>query len=325
MSENIEIAILYRLYKTAFCVESNRTDVLRERFHTAGWIAKGKNRLRWDLIPSAVEEVQARLDVLRPSWREDANYLIRINKNPFNPADWAALPALQRAVSRKKYINRHNWRAISGAGPKHQPRRVSLDILTKDWLLRVRPNEGLLAVMSGMEFDVYKIATQWGEWVIPERAWLEVSGFKGKLPNAVLTCENLGAYIDIPPLKDISIIYSPGNDFAPAVEFLKMLPLSVPWVHFGDLDPRGIEIASLIAQASLRPHRVYIPSFIQEYWDLAHKVRSKWGDIPCNGNPILNKLKANGRGMHQERVLLDARIGGDIADFLSQVVEAGES
>ena len=66
------------------------------------------------------------------------------------------------------------------------------------------------------------------------------------LPRAVITCENLGAYIDLPANESTLVIYSPGADTEAAVALLKMFP-AAQWMHFGDLDPEGVEISKRIA------------------------------------------------------------------------------
>jgi len=154
-------------------------------------------------------------------------------KQPFKPADIDALPALRRSPPHKECINRRNWRAISGVGPKHRPRRVFPGVQTSDWILRFRPNCGLIATIGSNEVDLHEMAAEWTECVIPERLMLKFAGFKGSLPRAIITCENLGAYIDLPHIPASTIVFSPGKDIRAVILFLRSFP-DAKWLHVGD-------------------------------------------------------------------------------------------
>jgi hypothetical protein len=290
MIESVEIALLARLHSTGNCRESERIGSLIQRYQTAGWIIKGKRRHEWNLKEHAVEDVENRLTVLLPTWKSDFAFLIKQGKSPFKTADLEALSALRRPAPRKNYINRRNWCAISGAGPKHRQHRHSSDDLTVDWVLRLRPNQGLTAVLEDKEVDLYEIASLWTECVIPERAWANIKGFKGNLPKVIITCENLGAYIDIPDIPNAAIVYSPGKDIRSTVNLLDSLPSS-GWIHFGDIDPEGVNIALQIAKKTKRPFSSFIPSFIEDYFDLSHRVRVSWKETRLTSQLSRNSEK----------------------------------
>jgi hypothetical protein len=306
MIESVEIALLARLHKKGNCHESQRTIPLIRRYHNAGWIIKGKRRNEWNLKEHAVEDVEKRLTVLLPTWKSDFDFLIKQGRSPSKTADLEALSALRRPAPRKNYINRRNWCAISGAGPKHRQQRHSSDDLTVDWVLRLRPNQGLTAVLEDREVDLYEIASVWTECVIPERAWLNIKEFKGTLPKVIITCENLGAYIDVPDIPNAAIVYSPGKDIRSTIKLLISLPTS-RWIHFGDIDPEGFNIALQIANKTKRPFSFFIPPFIEDYLDLSHRVKDSWKKTPVN-DPALKEFRRRGSGIFQERFVLDERL-----------------
>jgi hypothetical protein len=315
--ESVEVALLARLQKNGNCLESERTRALIERYQTAGWIVRGKRRHEWTLKEQAVTDIEKRLAVLLPTWQADFEFLIKQGKSPLKTPDLEALAALRRPAPRKNFINRRNWSAISGAGPKHQQRRSSADDLTVDWVLRLRPNYGLIAIFDDKDTDLYEIASQFTECVIPERAWLKITGFKGALPKVIITCENLGAYIDISDIPHAAIVYSPGKDIRSTVKLLNSLPTS-GWLHFGDIDPEGVNIALQIAKKTSRSFSFFIPSFIEDYFDLGYRVKDSWKGTLIN-EPVLKELHKRGSGIFQERFVLDERLYKEltkiVADF----------
>lgn len=314
MIESVEVSLLARLRKNGNCLESKRTEALIERYRTAGWIVKGSRRREWNLKGQAIGDIEKRLTVLLPTWDADFELLEKEGKSPLNQADLEALPALRRPVPRKERINRRNWHAVSGAGPKRRQRRPSVDTLTTDWVLRLRPNRGLKAVFGDNAVDVHENALRWTECVIPERAWAKIRGFSGSLPEAVVTCENLGAFIDLPDIPNVTIVYAPGKDIGPAVLLLNLLPSS-RWVHFGDLDPEGVNIALRISRKTNRPLVFFVPTFAEEYLELelGYRIKEQWKD-PLPNLPILKCLQEKGMGIYQERFMLDERLQDDLAD-----------
>lgn len=312
MIEAIEIALLARLQKSGKCLESKRTAALIDRYRTAGWIIKGTRRREWKLKEQAIADVTKRLTVLLPTWNVDFELLEQEGKSPLNQADLEALPALRRPVPRKDRINRRNWHAVAGAGPKRRQRRPSADTLTTDWVLRLRPNRGLKAVFGDKTVDIYENALQWTECIIPERAWMKVTGFKGSLPHTVVTCENLGAFIDLPDISNVTIVYAPGKDIGPATLLLGLLPSS-RWVHFGDVDPEGLNIALRIGRKTNRPVIFFVPTFIEEYLnlELGHRLKEQWKD-PLPDLPFFRYLQERRMGIFQERFMLDKRLRDDL-------------
>jgi len=319
----IEIALLARLLRKASCVESKRTESLIVRYQTAGWILKGPRRHQWILQESSRQRVQNRLTFLVPTWEADFKLLEKDGKDPLSPVDLEILPALRRATPHRKILNRRNWKAITGAGPKHRQRRAFSGTLTSDWVLRLRPNQGLKAIMEGKEVDLQEMVSQWTECIFPERAWMKLEGFQGSLPKTVITCENLGAYIDFPDIPDAIIVFSPGKNIVATTRLLNKLPAEVRWIHFGDLDPEGYKIAITMSKETGRPLSFYIPSFINEYLDMGYPVGNKWKALP--DIPELKELQSRGLGIYQERFMLDERLQAELALDVNQSGICGDS
>lgn len=309
MINAIEITVLARLIETGVAKLSERNEPLIRRFETARWIDPGTRKNEWCARPDALPNLEFRLGALLPSWQQDFEFLRSIDRNPLDPRDIESLPALRRQVGVTGMLNRRTWNAAVGLGPKHQARLPAQTVLTKDWILRFRPNTGFCGVFAGKESHFCESDSVTTECMIPERAWMKFEEFSGVLPKAMVTCENLGAYIDLPVHESIMVIYSPGKDIEAASNIIKRLP-GVPWVHFGDLDPEGIVIAESIAQEVHRKINMFVPSFVMDYLP-GQPVKTEWTHIP--DLPIFVELKQTRKRIFQEVFLLDERLPDELA------------
>lgn len=307
MINSIEISALARLVETGAIKVGVKNDSLVRRFETARWIVLGVRKSEWVIRPDKKFCMEERLSILMPSWREDFSFLRSIGRDPYAPSDIEALPMLrrQRIVS-GTMVNRRNWNAAAGLGPKHKAKVSAHASLTKDWVLRFRPNAGLVCKQSSGITDLAEMAVIWTECLIPERAWTGIQTFSGVLPAAVITCENLGAYIDLPVNDSTLVIYSPGADTESAVALLKLLPATSVWLHFGDLDPEGIDIAQRLSVETNRDMKLLIPFFAEDYIDAARPVETAWGDVP--DIQLLRALKEKRKRIFQEVFMLDERL-----------------
>jgi len=307
VNDAAEIACLARLLETGSIRAGKKNKALIRRFESARWVKIGSRKDEWVLRPDKATDLENRLTLLLPSWSVDFELLRSIGRDHFDPSDIDALPMLRRNTNTPpgRMVNRRNWNAAVGLGPKHKAKILPQSLLTKDWVLRIRPNKGLMGATSKGDVNLYDIALTWTEFVITERAWMGISGFFGVLPATIITCENLGAYIDLPSRETTLVVYSPGADTEAVVALLKMLP-DVPWMHFGDLDPEGVAIAGHIAKETGRVLKLAIPDFAMDYLDAGKPVETPWGDIP--DVEILKKLKGKGKRIFQEVFMLDDRL-----------------
>lgn len=318
MNNSLEICTLGRLLEKQTIRAGVRNEGLIRRFEIARWIAPGTRRSEWVMRQESRANVEERLEALLPAWREQFAFLRSIGRDPLDPSDVEALPMLRRQVDvPAPWINRRNWNAAAGLGPKHKAKAPANCVLTKDWVLRFRPNRGLAGVRGGDHVDFSEIASQWTECVIPERAWAAVEAITGTLPAIIITCENLGAYVDFPATDSTLVVYAPGADTEAAAALLRKIP-SAPWVHFGDLDPQGMEIAIHLAAETQRTLRILIPSFAAEYLeDAAKPVKAVWDDVL--GIPLLSELRLRRRRIFQEVFMLDRRLAADVAAHIQSI------
>lgn len=306
MKDAVEIACLARLLETGTIRSGRKNGALIHRFETARWVMLGSRKEEWVLRSGKAPDLENRLSILLPTWRADFDLLRSIGRDHFDVSDIAALPMLRRNTNPSgRMVNRRNWNAATGLGPKHKAKIPSQSLLTKDWVLRFRPNKGLEGVNDKGRINLTEMAAEWTECVIPERAWVGFKAFSGVPPRVVITCENLGAYIDLPASESTLVIYSPGSDTEAAVALLKMFPAAM-WMHFGDLDPEGIDIAKRIAGEIERDMKLLIPFFADDYLDAAKPVETAWSEVP--DIPLLAELKKKKQRIFQEVFMLDGRL-----------------
>lgn len=314
----LEIALLARLIEHGTSPESGRNRALIRRYETAGWLLPSSRRNDWLVREEAVLHIRSRLATLLPTWETDFKLLQAHGLDPRKPLDIEALPALRRPVVAKGKINRRNWKSAAGLGPKRKSMLKTEATLTSDWVMRLRPNKGLLAKWEDGSTDLWEMAQIWTECPIPQRQWLNLREFAGTPPALVITCENLGAYIDLPLPENALAVFSPGKQTEFAIGLLAKLPTS-KWVHFGDLDPEGLEIAEQIANASGRKMALYIPSFATEYVKLGMAQKKKVVWKTESEHPVLKGLAERREGLYQEVFMLDPRLEEEIAELYGHV------
>lgn len=162
MSNALEISTLGRLIEKGLIKRGVRNEHLIRRFETARWLMPGSRRAEWVIRAEARESIENRLTKLLPNWSEHFAFLRSIGRDPLDGADIEALPMLRRQVGvSASCINRRNWNAAAGLGPKHRAKAPANCVLTKDWVLRFRPNLGLIGVRGTEHVDFYEVAQQW--------------------------------------------------------------------------------------------------------------------------------------------------------------------
>ena len=143
-------------------------------------------------------------------------------------------------------LNRKTWSAWAGAHSKsgHVTAPHGM-VLTADETVRVRPNRGLRMAMAEpcVELPLDALQAFLGEVAIPERGFGHAWRLDGVMPELIVTVENRGAFVDFPSVDGLLVVHAPGRNTALATRFISALPANIPWVHFPDLDPAGLDIA----------------------------------------------------------------------------------
>lgn len=315
--ECYEISLIERLLSGKEIIESKKSDVLLRRFYVAGWISVSRRNKGWQRSPESREPLIDRLQQLWPTREDDLPLLKSAGLSTENSSALLHLPSLRRKLSSVSgFVNNHTWSTLFGSGPKKSAWRDPGNdvVLTQDTVSRIRPNKGLELKCGRTILNLSDLASVLTEISISQRAILSGAVFAGVLPKAVITVENLGAFTDCPLPDDVMLIYSPGFDTKAAEQILRQLP-DVPWMHFGDLDPEGLQIWDVLQKAVGRPCLLFVPSFSEEYFDMAQKPDVPWLETP--NLPVFELLKQSGRGIFQEVFLLDKRLKNDLHSALT--------
>ncbi|MBL0543994.1 hypothetical protein JD507_02000 [Aeromonas jandaei] len=184
-------------------------------------------------------------------------------------------------------------------------------MLTQDEVIRIRTLDPLSLVdMHGQQHDMTAVMAQLGELVLPERALdtLAALEWQGEL---VITVENKGAFVDYPLQPGQLLLFAPGRNTRLAKRLIPLLPQSIEWAHFGDLDQRGIDIAVELARELHRPAMLWLPDAIHSYLEhyarpvgafteVAGKVHWRKEERVRGVLPWLDELITDGKWLEQE-------------------------
>lgn len=220
-------------------------------------------------------------------------------------------------------LNRRTWSAWAGAhaksGFKGAPDGI---VLTSDEGLRLRASASLqIASEEGLSIPLDGLQALLGEVMVPERAFGRNWLVSGLMPELILTVENIGAFVDFPAPPQMLLVHAPGRNTALATRFMARLPADIPWAHFGDLDPAGLDIAlSIRSSGHGRRPIPWIPlaaTALLETHSLP--LESPWPERvwpeAVQDNPVLRWLTTRHRWLEHEPVVLLPGLAEELANL----------
>lgn len=259
--------------------------------------------------------VEALLDRSCPDWRALLDELEQ-HDLPADLHGWKRLQEIRRGADLPSSLpDRINLRTATAAVGAHSKSRLGDRLrealgpveVTRDSLIRLRPNPGLLVEGAGATWRAEQIAEVLGELTLTERAIRDGTTLAGTLPGALLLAENLGFYLDVPVPPGWMVGHVPGWNTSTVRLLLDALP-SVPVVHFGDLDPNGVRIVAHLQR--IRPDLIWaVPPFWEE--QIATRGRStEWPpDLDLeDAPPLVRRLASAGVWLEQEALALEPRL-----------------
>lgn len=307
---DVEVALLLRLIETGECRESARASSILERFRLARWIEPARRPGLWKVRPGAAEGLRSRLTDLSPFWADDVR-LLRANRlDPLDPRSHQALAGLKAAHQPEGLLHRKTWNSATSAGSKRASQLPTTARLTDDWSVRGRVSCPAVLQTPHGPVDLYAVTRSLGEFSISERGWMAAQGFGGELPKHVLTVENLSPLVDLVLPADTMLLFSQGAAVDGAAALLREIP-SASWMHFGDLDAAGVQIALRLARLTNRSPSLYVPTFAGEYLPRKLSAQQVWSCEPFV-DPVLMQLSSQGAWLEQEIFVLDKRLSADI-------------
>ncbi len=195
--------------------------------------------------------------------------------------------------------------------------------VTGDEVIRIRSRgTGLIiAYRNGLLQSADDETALRTECTIPERLWLTKNQVTHKDIKLVMTVENLGAFVDLPLVDGLLLLYVPGLNLTQSA-LLESLPKEVPWVAFPDYDPNGLSIVRLMASRIERPCRIWFPTYwrdqvAQRGREMIGADKRNWRDAPTIELP---GLRDQNRWLEQETLVLDHRCDQAILELVDRGV-----
>ena len=286
------------------------------------WTRRTTRRDELAIVDEGRCELEMMLTTRWPQWRETRERLASANL-PISHEGWKRLQDEERAKGITLLPPHLNTKTASAmVGPHSKARLTDRRIealgdveLTRDGIVRLRPNVGLRLARSGTSIDASTLVSIAGEVVLNERALTSGTVVTGRRPAAALLVENLGPYLDLQAPANWMTIHVPGWNTVTVKLLLDQLS-ATPLVHFGDLDPDGALIVAHLRRSYPRLTWA-VPGFWNEHVpDRAR--RTSWpDDLVLDGAPALvHELKQSGLWLEQEAIVLDARLTKGLEEAL---------
>ena len=189
--------------------------------------------------------------------------------------------------------------------------------------LRLRTQNSVQLSFSEWTLNSQEDMARYGEIILNQHAIDRFQRLSANNPIHIMTIENPGAWHTLPLLPNLIAVYVPGNNQQAACNWIQKLD-HYSWSHFGDLDEKGISIASNIAKRLGKPLSLFIPEWWNEYIELfgiETTSENGWGRKPIlkpiNNNTLIGTLAENKQRMEQEAILLDKRFESTLSEHLS--------
>ena len=289
-----------------------------------GWTRRTRRQDQLALVPrfrSAVEQV---LDGSWPDWR---SCLDKLTERNLPPTESGLLTLLreQRLQTAVQLPQRVNQRTAAAAIGEHSKARLGDSVqqslqtceVTSDYVVRLRGCGGLSLTHNGKIYDASMFEKVQGELLLSERGFLDGTTIHGT-PAALLFVENVGPFVDLNPQAGWLLVHVPGWNTHAAKRLFEQYP-EVPALHFGDLDPEGLQIFRHLRQT--RPDlRWVVPDWIFDYV-MSHGLPKEWPDTleVADAPPVIRKLAEQRRWVEQEALVFDDRLWPALHEIASRL------
>lgn len=278
-----------------------------------GWARRTSRQDELAIVPAVRATLAEVLDNCWPDWRAVQQELANRGLPP-NDSGLRALRSQERAGRVESLPLRLNQRTAASAFAEHSKSRIGAAAqqrlqaseVTSDYVVRMRGCRGLSVQRDGVLYDAASLEQIQGELVLSERGLLDGTRLCGT-PCALLLVENVGPFVDLTPLPGWLLVHVPGWHTQGAKRLLEMIP-SVPALHFGDLDPEGLQIYCHLRRA--RPNLSWVvPDWSVDYLP-SHGLPTVWPDsaLLSEAPGLVQQLAKQGRWIEQEALVFDERL-----------------
>jgi hypothetical protein len=303
----------------------SRNGTVLDQFAVQGWIKHSSRKNEFEITKTGRGIAQKRLTNHWPSWQTDLLLFKAAQLSPEDPADWSLLKRDQAGHLARK-LNQINRRTLFAWERRHSKAKgefvsAAFDevTVTTDEIVRLRlPPCSRLKLKNGRSIECDELMETLGEVDIPERGWENIERIEAPQSRAIFSIENKGAFVDFPLVATATLVFVPGDDVSSLRQVVSKCAKQ-PLVHFGDLDPKGIQIYRTLAQEMSIMH--FIPNYVAEYIDThRQECDTPW---PVCGyeslNPVIGKLASIGQWLEQEALVLDHRFQNDVEQLIQRL------
>ena len=303
-----------------------RNGVVLDQFAIQGWIKNSSRKNQFEITQTGKSIAQKRLANHWPTWQADLLLFKSAQLSPEDPAAWSLLKRDQAGhLARKlKQINRRTLFAWERRHSKAKGEFVSAAFdgvsITTDEIVRLRlPPCSRIKLKNGKDIECDELMETFGEIDIPERGWENIAKIEAPQSQALISIENKGAFVDFPVIDSATLVFIPGDNTSALRRVIAVL-VKQPLLHFGDLDPKGIEIYRMLAREL--PVHQFVPRYACEYVDThAQPCEPPWSDGEYSSlDPLVAELVSCGRWLEQEALVLDYRFQSEVEIALKQLV-----
>jgi hypothetical protein len=310
----------------------NRNSEVLGRYATNGWISHTSRKDEFAITELGRRVAEKRLTENWIAWKSDLESFQRAGLSPEDLDAWRMIRRLSvRCVPRKlKKINR---RTLSAWERKHS--KVSFGAVSEqfkeatvtiDEITRIRlPSGSKLLLKDGTSSDCDLNRSLFGEVNIPERAWNHIQQIDAPDSRVIFSIENKGAFVDFPDIPFMTLIFCPGDNISAMREVISRIAQQ-PTVHFGDLDPKGIEIYEMLRREGLVQYH-FIPTFTEEFLPThAMSCETVWPQRDYSQlHSAIAKLVTMRSWLEQEALVLDSRFQQEIELYIEHVCKEGSA
>ncbi len=300
-----------------------RNEKVIDAFAAHGWITHTSRRDEFAITDSGRVVAEKRLAEHWPAWRED---LVAFTNLGYSPEDAGAWALLMRAQANQipRPLTRINRRTLNAWDRRHSKvatglpsktlaqARVAVDEITR---LRLSPRSRII-LRTGEIVDCDRLMAIFGEIAIPERAWDNIKQIETPNSQVLFSIENKGAFVDFPLVPNATLLFLPGDNTGSVKLVTSHMPPQTA-IHFGDLDPGGIQIyESLVSSGSAVRH--FIPSYVDEYLIThAQPCKTPWPQRDyASLHPVISTLASRSLWLEHEALVLDHRFEAELKSLL---------
>lgn len=310
------------LYKNSYLDANALYQPLLDELLAADWLEKDPDQhTRFNLNKAGKTGLKELLELKVTNWQAKLKELVEGNSKIETFAKrWTYLQAQLRA----NLPARLNLASLSLSLLGEEVSYLAEEFL--DQLPKIEPSQDLCLHLRGeltlnLTFKKggglnLEVLNHLSELVINQRDFDQLDELEGELPSLILSVEDRGTFLDMDLPPNQLAMWVTKDNLSLAGDFLRQLPQYVPHIHFGNLDHQGLVLAELLAQASQRPVKRFIPEFWQDYVEsFAQPVNPEqlegqgaaWQG-PVLSAPLLNHLMTNQLWLAQAPLIFDARL-----------------